>query len=249
MLSDRQPIIQCVILLCFCAATGLLLFEWYDPLSLKQEDVVSTSLTPLSVVVMHPRAVEASTEALTKASTENHPSKKQASVLSTPAWQHTVTRHPLMAGRRPIATLIQTSQPKVTPTIPQAIQVEVRVKLETRQVELYKAGELVEQYPAAIGKDEWQTPEGVFEVLQMQQDPAWQHPITHEIVAPGPDNPLGTHWIGFWSDGTNQLGFHGTNQEDLIGQAVSHGCIRMRNQDIQKLYNSVTLGTLVSVEP
>jgi lipoprotein-anchoring transpeptidase ErfK/SrfK len=40
---------------------------------------------------------------------------------------------------------------------------------------------------------------------------------------------------------------HGTNQEDLIGQPVSHGCVRMRNEDIIKLFEMVTVGTPVEI--
>ena len=121
------------------------------------------------------------------------------------------------------------------------------VNLTARQVELYNGATLVKAYDAAIGQDEWQTPTGSFTVLQMQENPAWEHPITGEVFETGPDNPLGTHWIGFWqSDGT-QIGFHGTNQEALIGQAVSHGCVRMRNQDIADLYRYVTVGVPVEV--
>ncbi|WP_448572469.1 L,D-transpeptidase, partial [Trichothermofontia sp.] len=68
------------------------------------------------------------------------------------------------------------------------------------------------------------------------------------VIPPGPDNPLGPRWIGFWTDGKNFIGFHGTPNESLIGQAVSHGCVRMRNQDIQALYAQVEMGTPVVVE-
>jgi lipoprotein-anchoring transpeptidase ErfK/SrfK len=83
----------------------------------------------------------------------------------------------------------------------------------------------------------------------MQKNPVWQHPITEELITTGPENPLGVRWISFWSDGQNQIGFHGTNQEELIGQAVSHGCLRMRNPDITALFAQVHLGTPITVQP
>ncbi|NEP16366.1 MAG: L,D-transpeptidase [Leptolyngbya sp. SIO4C1] len=129
------------------------------------------------------------------------------------------------------------------------VEITVRVRLSERQVLLYRNDQPIERFDVAIGQAEWQTPVGTFAVQQMRKDPAWQHPITRTVIAPGPDNPLGTRWIGFWRDGEAQIGFHGTNQESLIGQAVSHGCIRMRNQDIQKLYDYLALGTPVVVEP
>jgi lipoprotein-anchoring transpeptidase ErfK/SrfK len=81
----------------------------------------------------------------------------------------------------------------------------------------------------------------------MYRHPSWRQPITGEVVASGPNNPLGDRWIGFWSDGHHQIGFHGTNDEKQIGQAVSHGCLRMRNQDIRALYQQIGQGTLVIV--
>lgn len=123
------------------------------------------------------------------------------------------------------------------------------VSLSQRQVTLYQHQAFVKHYPVAIGQAEWQTPIGTFTVQNMQKDPAWQHPITDEVIAAGPDNPLGSRWIGFWQDGSVQIGFHGTNQSELIGQAVSHGCIRMLNQDIELLYEEIGPGAVVVVEP
>jgi L,D-transpeptidase ErfK/SrfK len=116
-------------------------------------------------------------------------------------------------------------------------------------VSLYQKGSSVGQYSVAIGQAGWETPTGTFRVVEMHTDPEWEHPITGEVVPAGADNPLGTRWIGFWSDGTNQIGFHGTNQAHSIGQAVSHGCIRMLNTDIEALYQQVKMGTPVVVYP
>ncbi|XGV98086.1 MAG: L,D-transpeptidase [Leptolyngbya sp. BL-A-14] len=121
--------------------------------------------------------------------------------------------------------------------------------LSDRQLYVYRDQKLVVNYPVAIGQAGWETPSGSFRVLEMQRDPKWQHPITGEIVPAGPENPLGKRWIGFLYEGRAHIGFHGTNQEDLIGQAVSHGCVRMRNRDVIALYEQVSLGTPVEVRP
>jgi len=126
---------------------------------------------------------------------------------------------------------------------------DIVVSLSERQIYVYQGDRLQISYPAAIGQGTWETPTGEFQVTQMQENPVWQHPITGELFQPGPKNPLGERWIGFWSDGYNQIGFHGTNQESLIGQAVSHGCVRMYNQDIQDLFERIQLGTSVTVLP
>lgn len=123
------------------------------------------------------------------------------------------------------------------------------VSLSERRVTLYEAGDAIVHYDIAVGQDDWQTPTGEFSVMDKRKHPAWQHPITGQVFQAGPENPLGSRWIGFWSDGQYFIGFHGTNQEDLIGQAVSHGCIRMRDRDIQALYDQIAIGIPVIVKP
>lgn len=132
---------------------------------------------------------------------------------------------------------------------PPKSDVRLVVDLSDRLVRIYKGAKLQSSYPVAIGQAGWETPTGKFQILEMQKNPVWQHPITEELITTGPENPLGVRWISFWSDGQNQIGFHGTNQEELIGQAVSHGCLRMRNPDITALFAQVHLGTPITVQP
>ncbi|MEL6159512.1 MAG: L,D-transpeptidase [Cyanobacteria bacterium J06623_5] len=127
--------------------------------------------------------------------------------------------------------------------------VQLEIFLKERYLEVRAEGKPAIRYEVAIGQDDWQTPTGRFAVMNMLENPAWQHPITKEEIPPGADNPLGDRWIGFWTDGQAQIGFHGTDQEDLIGEAVSHGCVRMRNRDIRDLYKRVDIGTPVTVHP
>lgn len=127
-------------------------------------------------------------------------------------------------------------------------RVELRVRLGDRQVQIHHDGELLGAYPVAVGKEGWETPTGTFRVFAMRKDPAWTHPITREVLPPG-ENPLGDRWIAFWTDGDHQVGFHGTQDESTVGAPVSHGCLRMRNQDIREMYERVKLGTIVVVEP
>lgn len=134
-------------------------------------------------------------------------------------------------------------------TAAEALAVHLNIFLEGRYLEVRAEGKPTIRYEIAVGQDDWQTPTGSFAVMNMLENPAWQHPITKEEIPPGTENPLGDRWIGFWTDGQAQIGFHGTNQEDLIGEAVSHGCVRMRNRDIQDLYQRVDIGTPVTVHP
>lgn len=125
---------------------------------------------------------------------------------------------------------------------------ELVVDLSDRQVTLYQNGQPQVSYPIAIGKAGWETPSGEFKVLSMQENPTWQNPLTGETITNPAESPLGSRWIAFWTDGRHLVGFHGTNQTELIGQAVSHGCIRMRDPDIQAMFSQVAIGTPVRVQ-
>jgi L,D-transpeptidase ErfK/SrfK len=65
-----------------------------------------------------------------------------------------------------------------------------------------------------------------------------------KITAPGPGNPVGTRWIGLSQKG---YGIHGTNAPGSIGYAKSHGCIRLRNADVERLFEQVRAGDIVEL--
>lgn len=141
---------------------------------------------------------------------------------------------------------VNVAQPK-TNIFPESNQAQLMVDLSDRRVYVYRNDYVIASYPIAIGKKGWDTPTGNFQVVHKEHDPIWKHPITGKVFEAGTDSPLGERWIGFWSDGRNEIGFHGTPDIDLIGEAVSHGCLRMRNSDIKLLYDQVSLGTTVLV--
>ncbi len=127
------------------------------------------------------------------------------------------------------------------------VKTQVVVDLSDRRTYVYAGDEVIASYPIAVGKKGWETPTGSFQVIHMRHYPIWRHPITGKVFEAGTDSPLGDRWIGFWSDGRNEIGFHGTPDIDLVGTAVSHGCLRMRNSDVRLLYEQVSLGTKVVV--
>ena len=143
-------------------------------------------------------------------------------------------------------------QPTVVPIVPSApVEESVRlvVQRSQRRVVVYKGKKVVAKYPIAVGKPGWETPVGGFTVINKEENPIFKSFKTGVIIEPGPDNPLGVRWIGIWTDGKTQLGFHGTDQPELIGKAVSHGCMRMHNKDVIALYKYVAIGTVVQVDP
>ena len=114
--------------------------------------------------------------------------------------------------------------------------------------------ELVVIYPVAVGREgmAWS---GEAEVGRMVEGPAW-HPTEAQRkrkklpvrVAPGPNNPLGSHALYLFDGGRDTLfRIHGTNAPASIGKSVSDGCIRMRNDHIEVLYEMVDIGANVIV--
>jgi hypothetical protein len=73
-------------------------------------------------------------------------------------------------------------------------------------------------------------------------NPTYSH--AGKIVGPGPANPVGTRWMSL---GYKGYGWHGTNRPESIGRAASHGCIRMRNRDVEELFDLVRVGDEVDL--
>ncbi len=161
---------------------------------------------------------------------------------SLPALLNSIPARPIVA---PTAA---PAEPAIAPET-DAQTVHLRLSLSDRRVYVYRGDTVETSYPVAIGRAGWETPTGEFSVFSQIVDPGWTNPFTDEVAPPGPDNPLGERWIGFWSDGTNVIGFHGTPNRNSVGKAASHGCIRMYNEDIRALYDIVAIGTSVTVEP
>lgn len=157
-------------------------------------------------------------------------------------------QNPAPAARSPKRAAKSTAPAQKRPSI--SAPFYLVISLSKRQVELYEDGRLVQSYPIAVGRSGWETPTGEFQVMQMRRNPVWINPFTDEAI-PSNDarNPLGRFWIGFWTDGRNWIGFHGTPEVQSVGTAASHGCIRMFDQDIEALFQQVQMGTPVIVEP
>ena len=117
------------------------------------------------------------------------------------------------------------------------------INLPSRTLELYTDGVFVKEYPVAIGKPSTPSPLGTFSIINKEYDPAWYPPRGGYVVPSGPDNPLGYRWMGFLP----MYGIHGTNAPWAIGTAVSNGCIRMHEADVEEIFESVPYGTSVQL--
>jgi lipoprotein-anchoring transpeptidase ErfK/SrfK len=99
-----------------------------------------------------------------------------------------------------------------------------------RRIELYEGNRLIRNYPIAVGKGTTPTPQGRFT-------------IASKTAYPG--GIFGSHWMGL---SIPHYGIHGTNNPSSIGQAVSKGCIRMHNRDVENLFQYVEIGTPVIIQ-
>jgi lipoprotein-anchoring transpeptidase ErfK/SrfK len=114
-----------------------------------------------------------------------------------------------------------------------------------------KAGKLIGFFPATIGSDEMQTPDGELKVTGVSKHPTYtfdparltyKGPTKKTVVAAGPNNPVGVVWIGL---NRPTFGIHGAPDPALIGKRSSHGCVRLTNWDALELAAAVKPGVVV----
>ncbi|HUR37220.1 MAG TPA: L,D-transpeptidase [Terriglobales bacterium] len=118
----------------------------------------------------------------------------------------------------------------------------VIVSIPDRKLALVEGGRTLRVYPVAVGAAESPSPEGEFKIVNRVENPTFYKPGT--VIEPGKDNPLGTRWIGLNLKG---YGIHGTNVPTSIGKAASHGCIRMRQSDLEELFLMLREGDAVQI--
>jgi len=118
----------------------------------------------------------------------------------------------------------------------------VLVSIPDRKLAVIENGAVVKTYPVAVGKKSSPSPTGSFEIKVRLENPTYYKPGT--VIEPGPQNPLGTRWIGLSQKG---YGIHGTNEPWSIGKAASHGCIRMAKADLEEIFKIVKVGDVVEI--
>jgi hypothetical protein len=123
----------------------------------------------------------------------------------------------------------------------QALRVIV-VSLQDRKLALVEDGQVKKIYTVAVGKPSTPSPVGTFTIQRRVMNPVYHH--NGRTVEPGPQNPVGTRWMGLSLKG---YGIHGTNEPKSIGKAASHGCIRMAKVDLEELYAQVQVGDTVEL--
>ena len=116
------------------------------------------------------------------------------------------------------------------------------VSIPDRKLAVVENNQVVAVFAVAVGAPNSPSPTGTFTVVNRVANPTYYHP--GKVIAPGPQNPIGTRWIGLNQKG---YGIHGTDQPSSIGYAKSHGCIRLRNADVERLFERVRPGDVVEL--
>jgi lipoprotein-anchoring transpeptidase ErfK/SrfK len=120
----------------------------------------------------------------------------------------------------------------------------IEVALEAFSLKVFKDGQQIEDIRVGVARDNTPTPGGLYYTTEL-------------IKTPNPGGAYGPYAFGLsgfsdtltsFNGGPGQLGIHGTNEPAAIGTQVSHGCIRMSNDDISRLAKVLPLGTPVQID-
>jgi lipoprotein-anchoring transpeptidase ErfK/SrfK len=114
------------------------------------------------------------------------------------------------------------------------------------------SGDLIAFFPATVGSEEKPTPSGRLKVVSADANPNYRYNPDYKFkgvkskeaftIKPGPNNPVGSYWIGLSAEG---YGIHGTPNPSKVSKSESHGCVRLTNWDVGLLGKSVKKGTPV----
>jgi L,D-transpeptidase ErfK/SrfK len=136
--------------------------------------------------------------------------------------------------------------------VPSVVSDGILINIPQRMLFYFKERRLIRAFPVGLGRHDWPTPTGPFKIVSKEENPIWDVPASIQdemqrqgkavktCVPPGPDNPLGKHWLGLSIPG---YGIHGTIAPMSIYQFQTHGCIRAHPDDIAGFFDEVSRGT------
>jgi L,D-transpeptidase ErfK/SrfK len=139
---------------------------------------------------------------------------------------------------------------------PDGLNEGIHINVAQRMLFVAHDSRILGAYPVAVGRQDWPSPLGTFEIGTKEIDPTWEVPVSIQremkregrpvltVVAPGPDNPLGDRWLGLQAI---SVGIHGTNVPSSIFRWTTHGCIRLHPDDARELFDMVEVGSPVHI--
>jgi len=120
----------------------------------------------------------------------------------------------------------------------------------TFTLRLWQHLKLAKEYTVAVGMEGLETPEGLYEIQEKEENPVWHVPnsdwagsLAGQTIPPGPSNPIKARWMAIFEG----AGIHGTEETYSLGHAASHGCVRMAIPDVEELYDLVEVGTPIFI--
>lgn len=125
---------------------------------------------------------------------------------------------------------------------PEAARRIVLVSIPDRKLAVIEGDKVLAQFPIAVGAAASPSPTGEFQIVNRITNPTYYH--AGSVIASGKNNPIGTRWVGLSEKG---YGIHGTNAPRSVGHAASHGCIRLRNRDMERLFSMLRVGDVVQI--
>ena len=122
------------------------------------------------------------------------------------------------------------------------VDTRIEIDLSARRIDVFRDGRRIRKLTTAVGRPETPTPTGSYYVNQ-------------RLVAPDPWGPFGPAALGIsafspvlqeWVQG-GPIAIHGTNDPQSVGDAASHGCLRVRNDGLVWLFREIPAGTPVEI--
>jgi lipoprotein-anchoring transpeptidase ErfK/SrfK len=129
----------------------------------------------------------------------------------------------------------------------------VEVDKTSQVVKAFANSELVAFFPATVGSEEKPSPKGVLKVISIDANPYYRYNPDYRFkgvkskrafkIKPGPNNPVGSQWIGLSEEG---YGIHGTSNPSKVSKSASNGCVRLTNWDADRLAKLLKKGAEVA---
>jgi hypothetical protein len=177
----------------------------------------------------------------------SHPGRKLRDVRLTDELREAVTGD----GSRTVRVHVHETAPEVsTEEVASRYPSYLTLDRADFTLRLFRDLELVKAYTVAVGQEGLETPEGIYAIEAMEEEPTWYVPesdwageLAGQVIPPGPSNPIKARWMAIFEG----AGIHGTEEVESLGSAASHGCVRMSIPDVEELYDEVEVGTPIFI--